>query len=126
MSLLVLVLGQLLLGPAAAGLRCNTYIGTDVTSGGAGTESCPPRPWPAPQCLMVKYMSASGVRTYGMACDDFLQCSVLPANTTCCTTSMMRLGPVRGNVTVKCAPRNFNVSKINSTNFEGACRTPCR
>ena len=116
---LVLVLGQLLLGPVAAGLRCNTYIGTDVTSGGAGTESCPPRPSPSPQCMMIENMSASGVRTYGMACDDFLQCSVLPADATCCTASVMRLGPMRGNVTV-------NVSKINSTNFEGACRTPCR
>lgn len=120
-ALRVLQLALLLV--SASSLRCNTYIGTDTTTGGPGTESCPPRPYPEPRCLQMEYYLLN-IRTYGMSCDDLLQCTRLPANATCCTG----VGVAGHPLIIRCSDTNFNVTKINASSFldDPACRTRCR
>ena len=95
-----------------SGLRCNTYIGTDVATGGAGIESCLPG---IKNCAMRKF-AVGGVRTYTMSCDDFLQCAVLPPNT-CCTKPH--------GVVVRCSRSNFNASRVNASSFGPDCSANC-
>ena len=106
---------------ALAQLRCNTYIGTDVSTGGAGTESCVA---PIARCVQREFY-VLGVRTYSMSCDDLLQCTLphpVPSGT-CCTKpdSSMRYPTV-----VRCSDHNFNESKLNASNFDSPdCRQNC-
>ena len=72
---------------AADALRCNTYIGTDFSSSGAGIETCTY----ATKCIQRKYY-VLGVRTYQMSCDDLLQCHDQPANVCCSAVSSRRTG----------------------------------
>ena len=65
-------------------LRCNTYLGTDVTSSGAGIETCVV---PINHCIQREYWFF-GVRTYSMECDDLLQCLSVPPGE-CCTNTRL-------------------------------------
>ena len=99
----------------ASALRCNTYIGTDVTTGGPGIETCLPL---ITECVMRKF-HVFGVPTYTMSCDDLLQCASLPKQT-CCTK-------ITGDVStvLRCSDTNFNETRINSTSFGTECSANC-
>ena len=101
----------------ALALRCNTYLGTDVTSSGAGIETCVV---PINHCIQKEYWFF-GVRTYSMECDDLLQCLSVPPGE-CCTTpdSSMRYPTV-----VRCSTTNFNETTLNLSNFGPECKRNC-
>ena len=98
-------------------LRCNTYLGTDVTSSGAGIETCVV---PINRCIQKEYWFF-GVRTYSMECDDLLQCLSVPPGE-CCTKpdSSMRYPTV-----VRCSTTNFNETTLNLSNFGPECKRNC-
>ena len=101
---------------AADALRCNTYIGTDFSSSGAGIETCTY----ATKCIQRKYY-VLGVRTYQMSCDDLLECHDQPANV-CCT---LPSSPARYPNAIRCAPTNFNETSLNASSFGPECAANC-
>ena len=98
-------------------LRCNTYLGTDVTSSGAGIETCVV---PINHCVQKEYWFF-GVRTYSMECDDLLQCLSVPPGE-CCTKSDSSM---RYPTVVRCSTTNFNETTLNLSNFGPECKRNC-
>ena len=97
-------------------LRCNTYLGTDVTSSGAGIETCVV---PINRCIQKEYWFF-GVRTYSMECDDLLQCLSVPPGECCTPDSSMRYPTI-----VRCSTTNFNETTLNLSNFGPECKRNC-
>ena len=95
------------------GLRCNTYLGTDFSQGGAGIETCLAY---TTECAQREFF-VLGVRTYSMSCDDLFQCKGLPKNI-CCTKAAEKL-------VLRCSGTNFPEWKINSTSFGPECSAAC-
>ena len=113
-----LALLLLALLPTASSLRCNTYLATDFSSSGTGTESCLQG---VTRCIQREAWPL-GVRTYSMSCDDLFQCvDVKPGS--CCT----KRGSIGGGVVVRCATENFNKTRINATDFDDdpSCSQNC-
>ena len=101
---------------SAHGLRCNTYIGTDFGGSGPGIETCVVGNPLVQKCVQRRFF-VLGVRTYGMSCDDLLQCLDLPPNS-CCTKA--------DGVLIKCSEVNFNETTVTAKSFlDSTCKASC-
>ena len=113
-----LLLITLVKAVTVAGLRCNTFLGTDASSSGAGIETCLPL---VSRCIQREFYIL-GVRTYSMSCDEFLQCDAMQPPRTCCTH---KAGNSSFTGVIRCSPTNFKETRINASTFGKECSRPC-
>ena len=108
-------------------LTCNTYIGSDSTTGGLGHQDCLPG---VDHCIMRQYNDPIfNVRTYGMSCDDFPYYCKDKSKDACCMVESAVLGPMA----IRCSDENWDVGnkwsvegQVHKADFQGeGCYCRC-